>query len=263
MANTQKLKLDLFSTKNSKILKGSDRYTPIVLHLAPADLSGYNTCQAASAGCKKACLNTTGNARFQTVQDSRVRRTKLLYEKPAQFMRTARLDIDKAADFATAHGDKVAVRTNGTSDLPWHMMRHHDAFDGMNMIEYIHSIGGIVYDYTARLQALKTAPSYYHLTFSRKEDNDEKVAEAIRLGFNVAVVVNKHLKERLLREGVDGFPVLDGDVDDLRFEDRQGALVLLASKGRAQTDDSGFTIQKIEHFDSFIHNISQQTKGFK
>jgi hypothetical protein len=263
MADTSKLKLELYSTNNSKILKGADRYTPIVLHLAPADLSGYNTCQAASAGCKKACLNTTGNARFQTVQAARVRRTKMLFEEGQRFARIARRDIDRAAEYAADHGDKLAVRNNGTSDFPWHQMRHYDAFDGMSLIEYIHSIGGIVYDYTARIQSLKSAPSYYHLTFSRKEDNDHKVAEAIQLGFNVAVVVNKALKQRLLCEGVDGFPVIDGDIDDLRFEDRQGALVLLSSKGRAQTDDSGFTIQKMHHFDSFIHNLSRNIRGLK
>jgi len=53
--------MNLLSTGNPKILKGlKSGYNTYILHLAPADLSGYNTCPKATAGCKSACLNTAG-----------------------------------------------------------------------------------------------------------------------------------------------------------------------------------------------------------
>lgn len=147
---------------------------------------------------------------------------------------------------------------NGTSDLPWQTMRHYDQFDGMSVLEYIHSKGGIVYDYTARVSSLKTAPSFYHLTFSRKENNDGDVLKALALGFNVSVVVEKKLKAALLADPDLSAVVSDGDIDDLRFEDRSGMLILLSAKGKAQTDTSGFTIRTREHFNEFLSTVKAQ-----
>ena len=44
--------------KTNKSMKGG-YYTP-VLHMLPANLSGFNVCSKASKGCKIACLNTAG-----------------------------------------------------------------------------------------------------------------------------------------------------------------------------------------------------------
>ena len=53
--------MKLLSTGNPKVLKGIKQgYNTYILHLAPADLSGFNTCPKATAGCKAACLNTAG-----------------------------------------------------------------------------------------------------------------------------------------------------------------------------------------------------------
>ena len=53
--------MKLLSVGNPKTLKGeSVGYLTFILHLAPASLSGYNTCPKATEGCKAACLNTAG-----------------------------------------------------------------------------------------------------------------------------------------------------------------------------------------------------------
>ena len=49
--------MKLLSTGNPKILKGlAEGYNTYILHLAPADLSGYETCAKRTAGCTAACL---------------------------------------------------------------------------------------------------------------------------------------------------------------------------------------------------------------
>ncbi len=51
----------LLSTANPKIQKGTKLgYLSFILHLAPADLSGKETCPKRTAGCTAACLNTAG-----------------------------------------------------------------------------------------------------------------------------------------------------------------------------------------------------------
>ena len=51
----------LLSTANPKIQKGTKLgYLSFILHLAPADLSGRETCPKRTVGCTAACLNTAG-----------------------------------------------------------------------------------------------------------------------------------------------------------------------------------------------------------
>ncbi len=76
--------MKLLSTGNPKVLKGmSQGYNTYILHLAPANLSGYETCPKRTAGCTSACLNTAGRGgmfkRGETtnvIQKARIRKTK-------------------------------------------------------------------------------------------------------------------------------------------------------------------------------------------
>jgi hypothetical protein len=76
--------MKLLSTGNPKILKGiKEGYNTYILHLAPADLSGYNTCPKATVGCKAACLNTAGRGGMfkkgentNMIQEARIERQK-------------------------------------------------------------------------------------------------------------------------------------------------------------------------------------------
>ena len=78
----------LLSTANPKIQKGTKMgYLSFILHLAPADLSGKNTCPKATAGCKSACLNTAGRGGMfkkgentNVIQKARIRKTVQFYD---------------------------------------------------------------------------------------------------------------------------------------------------------------------------------------
>ena len=53
--------MKLLSTGNPKILKGTSQgFNTYILHLAPANVSGYETCPKRTKGCTAACLNTAG-----------------------------------------------------------------------------------------------------------------------------------------------------------------------------------------------------------
>jgi hypothetical protein len=94
------------------------------------------------------------------------------------------------------------------------------------------------YDYTPNLKrAIKYLGSKYHLTFSRKKDNDEQVDIYLKLGGNVAVVFDK------LPTKYNGYKVIDGDENDLRYLDPNNVIVGLKVKGKGKKDDSGFVIK--------------------
>lgn len=52
---------------NAKTVKGQkEGFLTGILYMAPANLSGYNTCAMASiAKCDVACLNTAGSGKYQ------------------------------------------------------------------------------------------------------------------------------------------------------------------------------------------------------
>jgi len=227
--------------QNPKTAKGMrEGYMTFPLHLAPADLSGFEVCAARSAGCTKACLNTAGRGRFDAVQAARVRRTKWFFADRAGFMLQLRYEINKARGYATKRGYKLAIRLNATSDIAWHRV---PVMGAANIMELFPDVQ--FYDYTkvAKRLTKETLPANYHVTFSLSEapDSEREACEVLASGHNVAVVFrNRAVVESLLGTGYFGAVVIDGDQTDLRFLDPANSVVGLYAKGKAKADTSGF-----------------------
>lgn len=226
---------------DAKTIKGEKSgYLTGILYLAPHEVSGYQVCPKASEGCKAACLYTAGHGIYKSVQLSRINRTKWFFEERATFMVQLVADIAELARKAKKYGMLPIVRLNGTSDIAWEkiaVVRDGQTF--RNMMLAFPEIG--FYDYSkilGRTYAL-SLPNY-HLTFSLSEDNDAEAVEALSQGYNVAVVTNNRRSE--VKPGTwGGYPVIDGDVNDIRFLDPKGGhIVALTAKGPARKDVSGF-----------------------
>jgi hypothetical protein len=203
-----------------------------ILHLAPASLSGRNVCPMSSAGCRSACLNTSGRGTMSVVQSARVRKTKLLFENKKEFWKLLIADLSRLEKRANKKRIPAVARLNGTSDLPWERMR--DPESEKTVFELFPEIQ--FYDYTA-VPGRSDFPSNYHLTFSLKENNKQVAQDELRRGMNVAVVFDSEdYPPRFL-----GFPVINGSASDLRYLDpRGGHVVGLCAKGRAKLDRTGF-----------------------
>jgi hypothetical protein len=234
--------MKLLSTGNPKILKGTAQgYNTYILHLAPADVSGYETCPKRTAGCTAACLNTAGRGgmfkRGETtnvIQEARKRKTRLFFENRGAFMLQLYLDIKKAIKQSEKLGLIPVFRLNGTSDLAW---EKYEVQDGKNIFQMFPNVQ--FYDYTKILGRKVKAIPNYHLTFSAADGNDADVAKAIVQGYNVATVFG--IKKTLpMPETYIGLPVFNGDDSDLRFLDPVGVIVGLYAKGKAKKDTSGF-----------------------
>jgi hypothetical protein len=73
--------MSLLNSGNAKTRKGEKKgFITYGLHLAPANLSGFNVCKDASAGCAAACLNTAGRGAMSNVQRARIAKTRLFFE---------------------------------------------------------------------------------------------------------------------------------------------------------------------------------------
>jgi hypothetical protein len=226
----------LLSTANPKIQKGTKLgYLSFILHLAPADLSGKETCPKRTAGCTAACLNTAGRGgmfkRGETtnmIQKARIRKTNEFFDNREQFMFDLYHDIVKAKKFAEKQGLIPVFRLNGTSDLSWE--KYEVGTTGMNLFQLFPTTQ--FYDYTKILGRKTSQYPNYHLTFSKADGNDADVAEALMQGMSVVAVYDK------IPEGVPS-----ADETDLRFLDPKGIMLGLKAKGRAKKDYSGFVIR--------------------
>lgn len=242
--------MKLLSTGNPKVLKGmAQGYNTYILHLAPASLSGYNTCPKATEGCKAACLNTAGRGGMfkrgettNTIQQARIRKTKYFYENRAAFMDDLIKDIELAIKQSAKLGLTPVFRLNGTSDLSWEkysVVRRGVEYDNIFMafpeVQF--------YDYTKILGRKVTNIPNYHLTFSAADGNDLDVLNAMKQGYNVAMVFG--IKKTMAMPEYHIFnglkkPVFNGDDSDLRFLDPKGHIIGLYAKGKAKSDTSGF-----------------------
>ena len=227
----------LLSTANPKIQKGTKLgYLSFILHLAPADLSGKETCPKRTAGCTMACLNTAGRGGMfkrgentNVIQQARIRKTKYFFENRAAFMADLVQDINKGIKMAAKLGLTPVFRLNGTSDLSW---EKYGIFEQFPNVQF--------YDYTKVLGRKVAHLPNYHLTFSAADGNDSDVQKAVAQGMNVAVVFDK------LPEQYMGRVVNDADEHDLRFLDPKGTIAGLKAKGKAKKDTTGFVRRVID-----------------
>jgi hypothetical protein len=224
-------------------------YNTFILHLAPASLSGYNTCPKATEGCKTACLNTAGRGGMfkkgestNVIQKARIRKTKMFYENRNEFFNLLVKDITLAIKQSEKKGLIPVFRLNGTSDISFEKYGFTIAYDGYtidyaNIFERFPNVQ--FYDYTKVLGRKVNGIKNYQLTFSAADGNDIDVIKAIAQGYNIATVFG--IKKTLpMPEYYNGLPVFNGDESDLRFLDPKGVVVGLYAKGKAKKDETGF-----------------------
>ena len=250
---------------NPKTKRGRARgYSTAILHFAPGHRSGYEVCgglndgskdHGRSAGCTFGCLNTAGHGGIlldaddlNAVQRARIARTRMMFLDRFAFNALLVANTESHIRRARKHGLTPVERPNGTSDLPWEWLRLND---GRTLLETFSDVQ--FYDYTkSARRALAFArgqmPGNYHLTFSRSEVNDADCERVLAAGGNVAVVMKICDCRRACHHEIPagltymGYPVINGDADDLRFLDPAGVVVGLKAKGRAKSDTTGFVV---------------------
>lgn len=217
----------LLTAPENQLKLGKSARPTYGLTLAPADASGFDVCTWRTPECTAACvLTTAGNARYDSVRDARVVKTRVLAAHPQAFVTVLAFELREAIRKV----GPIDFRPNVGSDLRWE-----------RIAPAILTIPDVrVYDYTKAPARHREASADYRLTFSVSE-RDASVSEALeylRSGGNAAVVFATK-KGQPLPETWNGFAILDGDVSDSRVDDAPGTVVGLRAKGAARGDNSG------------------------
>ena len=220
-----------------------------VIHLLPAteydaarvrlglEPLGVNLCPFAGE-CRRPCLNTAGrggiamdsyhgSAFLNNVQRGRYRRTDLYFTNRAAFERAVLSDLDRVARFAGQHGYQLGIRWNGTSDIDYATVHP-------TLVAHAASLGFEQYDYTKRPVVYDEArPVRLVYSLDRGAARDRHALRYLSAGGTVAVVFNVKPGRALPTEW-NGYPVVDGDLTDLRSRDPRGVVVGLRAKGHAR-----------------------------
>jgi len=214
---------------DAKTVKGEKLgYRTAILYLAPHTLGGGKTiCPFSTAGCREVCLYSAGRGAFSNVEQARLRKTAEFLGGPIaqqEFITNLKTDITRFVEKTLDDKMIPCVRLNGTSDIRWE--------DGFHIMDLFPDVQ--FYDYTKYPPHMrKNIPPNYHLTYSYSGDDpsrDKWVGLWMDRGVNVATVFSHDLPDTFM-----GYPVLDGDVSDLRFLDAPGHIVGLKAKGKART----------------------------
>lgn len=220
---------------NAKINK--NEVTTYNLSLAPhtQNAKGINLCPKASKGCSLACLFTAGRGKFTNVQQARINKTNYYLFDKQKFLNQLAKEINKIALKSIITNEKFALRLNTLSDVDFvYQLKKYCDLDILNDSNYKNII---VYDYTAIIGKVKKyLGTRYHLTLSRKEDNEQDIMEALKMGGNVAIVFKE------LPKTYKGYRVVDGDKTDLEMTKYKNVVLGLKAKGDAKKDTTGFVI---------------------
>ena len=221
---------------NSKTEKNS--LETYILYLSPHTQNSkkINICPKASKGCAAACLFSAGRGKFSNVIASRTNKTEYYLTDKKVFINQLSKELIKIGAKAIKQNKKIAIRLNGTSDQDFiSIIKKYNNLDLLNDKQFKNLV---FYDYTAILGKIKKyINTSYSLTLSRKEDNENEILEALKLGGNVAAVFRDELPTKY-----KGFTVVNGDTSDLEMIYNNNVILGLKAKGDAKKDRSGFVI---------------------
>jgi len=219
----------------------------IVAFLAPSDSSGLlkngkplNVCAFATDACRTGCLGlNAGLMVAPQVINSKLWKTALYYVDKELFRALIIHEIAIKEKYAMKQGfNKLGVRLNGTSDLPFYQ-QWPELLTMFPNVQF--------YDYTKQPALIKrydkNETPNYHLTYSANgsEHSQEIARIAHSKGLSISAIVRDTLtnesEEENLAHNVLGFNtnVVDGDDTDVRFYDRPGSIVALRLKANNKT----------------------------
>lgn len=242
------MSFNLLST-NSKLEKlpaAADRFMVQGLTLAPASMSGKNVCPHAGFCADDCVLAYAGRMNDPKVRAAQIRRTKMFFERRAEFMSALHSDLYRLEREAAAAGAVPVVRFNVASDIVWERVAPDLFADHPTLVAY---------DYTKFSVARRaTLPANYELIHSVSERMTFADARAaLDAGRNIVAVFDSIYKPAK-RNGAGGFGMFgalpevvtlrapngetldvetfDADIQDVRLRRLDGAGKLGALRGK-------------------------------
>jgi len=233
----------IYSLDNAKASKSvALGYLNAIHYMAPHDIAGVgNLCPYASPGCKASCLGyysghagmVKNDTDINSVRASRIAKAQRFMRDRAAYLSDVVVATSRVLVKAQRENLTPVLRLNGSTDISWERI---PVLGNPSIIEMYSHVQFV--DYTKNYMRFnRPLPANYHLTFSLSEDNHPYAKNLLSRGFNVAAVF------RTLPTSWHGYPVINGDLHDLRHLDPKGVVVGLTPKGRkAKADTTGFIL---------------------
>ena len=221
----------LLSAETHKSALARDGYTQRIVHLMPARESimyarqfgikcdhWHNLCRGSTRGCRAMCLTNSGRLGLSVSQRAAFVRSYLWQSHRSVFLE--RLDAEITA-FERKCVDQPVIRLYGThdgdilTDAPDVVAAHPDV---------------IFNDYTKLPIATGwVADNVYRCKSATEHTTRDQFLDYAVAGLNHAVAMDV-ARDAPLPLFYEGIPVVDGDIDDLRFLDPAGVIVGLRVK---------------------------------
>jgi hypothetical protein len=230
--DVERVKQEFYSegllNQNTKLSKGTSfNYG---LELLPSVLSGANFCHKANS-CKYTCIAFSGVGNILTSGKmfndgiltaplkKRARRSFLYINEPIFFTKLLTANIAEKHHFHQMMDQTANCRLNVFSDIDW-----SEIYNKMSDVQF--------YSYSKWWERLST--DNHHITYSVDESTtDEMILEKLKSNNNVAIVFTNSIPLTYL-----GFPVIDGDLIDDRYNDPKGVIVGLRLKNQIKGKDN-------------------------
>jgi hypothetical protein len=146
---------------------------------------------------------------------------------------------------AAKSNQKLLVRPNGTSDIPW---ENYPIIDGKTIFQLFPDVQ--FYDYTkhpSRNLVGKT-PGNYDLTYSFSSITPKPISIKGLTNKNNSRVAVVFQRKEDIPTSFRAWEVIDGDDTDVRHIEPKNVVVALYAKGKAKKDHSGFVQIKGVHY---------------
>lgn len=233
----------LLGTASTKTVKGEKLgFLTAILYLTPDD----NLCPLARlAGCMEGCLYSSGRGAFNSVQNARKAKTDFWYANQRAFLLSLCADVWSLHRSAAQSNQKLLVRPNGTSDIPW---ENYQIIDGKTIFQLFPDVQ--FYDYTkhpSRNLSGKT-PGNYDLTYSFSSITPKPISIKGLTNPNNSRTAVVFQKQSDIPSSFRGWPVIDGDNTDVRHIEPKAVVVALYAKGKAKSDNGGFVQIRGVHY---------------
>ena len=250
------------STKSVKAEKAEKfNYLNAIQYLAPSNMSGVEHCPCKTSQCdpmkKGACLVMTGQLGMKSGLKAVLSRSLYLDKHTPAHKDMILSEVTRLYYSAKSSGKKLAIRLNGTSDLPFETRKYNQVLQALeNAFPDV-----ALYDYTkipvraSKAYHKKKGLKNYTVCYSYDGGNKRYCKELLRDGGIVSVIFSGEIPDSLW-----GYPVINGDESDLRFLDSPGSIVGLTFKKPKEFVRETGKLRLAESFPAFVYNTNMENR---
>jgi len=236
------MKTNLLSQSNLKLEKNDIPTWGLSLMPEKRNSQGINLCEFSTKACRNSCIVDSGNARFEKVNEARLRKTDFFLSEKEQFLKQLWAELN----YLNTVYKQVLIRLNMYSDIDWNQEFSSFGYD-LTKLESL-----IFYGYTKSPKILDSSASLnnFDLVFSFSGYNWALCSHYLDAKICNISIVFKLKKGEKMPTTYKGYEVINGDESDQRLKSIEGTGKIIAlsykspvARGKDSYKPSKFVIE--------------------